>query len=85
MFGLRKKGYEIKVHGRAGLTYKEGAKSIQIDSEMLVGDKYDMVIYFQNIKTWSPPNHNETLSSEDLKRTKKNIEKSLKNTSIEWN
>ena len=69
MFG---KKYKIKIHGRAGLTYKEGKKAVSINSEMLFGE-YNMVIYKGSIKQWNPPFDKEILTGEDKERIINNI------------
>ncbi len=76
MFG-RKKIFKLKITGRAGLIYEEGDRLMRIDSEMLTGPKYDMVIYGGSIQSWEPPHENELLSAEDVDRIKSNIRTDL--------
>jgi hypothetical protein len=73
--------FKIKIHGRAGLTYKEGKKSVSIDSEMLFSE-YNMVIYTNSIKSWNPPFDNEMLTEENKKRIISNIKKDFEKTGI---
>lgn len=44
-------GCGVTVLGRAGLRYREGARSIFVDGEMLTG-KFDFVIYASSIRAW---------------------------------
>jgi len=71
------------MHGRAGMTYKEGSKSMRVDCEMLFKD-YDVVIYWSEVKRWNPPFDGEDLSEAEKARIKANIEKELKSLRIDW-
>lgn len=46
------KGFSVEVLGRTGLEYKEGSKSIQIDSEVLAGPS-GIVVYSKSINNWT--------------------------------
>lgn len=78
------KKYRVKLQGRAGLIYQEDNKVMVIDSELLVGSTYDIVVYFDSIKTWQPPYENETLSDSDRARIKTNISTELDKLRIDW-
>ena len=45
------RGFSVKIHGRAGLTYSDENGSVEFDSEMLNG-KFDMVIYVSSEAYW---------------------------------
>jgi len=72
MFG-KKKDFKVTVTGRAGLIYKEKGKLMRVDSEMLAGPTYDIVIYKDSIDSWEPPFESEKLSDDDKERIIKNI------------
>lgn len=74
----------VKLTGRAGLIYKEGDKSMLVDSEMLVGPQIDMVVFTDSIKAWQSPNESEPVSQEDKARIMENITKELSNLRIDW-
>lgn len=81
---FNKKLFSIKITGRAGLIYKENGKTLMVDSEMLAGKEYDMVIYMDSINKWEPPNNNLQLTEKEKERIKSNITSELKNIRIEW-
>jgi hypothetical protein len=43
--------YGVTVLGRTGLRYRDGAKTVFIDAEMLAG-AIDLVVYTNTIKAW---------------------------------
>lgn len=79
-----RKNFSVKTKGRAGLVYKENEKVMMIDSEMLTGGEYDMVIYMDSMNRWEPPNNDTQLTEEKKKQIKANITSELKNIHIEW-
>ena len=81
---LRKKAFRVKLTGRAGLVYEEAGKSLGVDSEMLAGPRFDIVIYENSIKHWQPPHENEALSEHEKARIKGNIIKEPKRLRIDW-
>jgi hypothetical protein len=81
---FKQKLFQVKIIGRAGLIYKEDGKSLLVDSEMLAGGEFDIVIFSESIKNWQPPNETEYLSDEDKTRIKTNITKELSNLRIDW-
>jgi hypothetical protein len=81
---FRKKAFLVKITGRAGIIYKEKKKTLMIDSEMLTGGKYDMVIYFDSMNKWEPPNDHIELTEEEKNQIKSNIDSELSNIRIEW-
>ena len=50
------KGHSVQAMGRAGILFKNGIDEYFIDSELLVGPKYDLVIYSKNIRFWDESN-----------------------------
>ncbi|HZE86120.1 MAG TPA: hypothetical protein VE035_17490 [Puia sp.] len=45
-----KDGHSIKLLGRAGLIYWDKEEKYFIDSEMLIGSKFDIVVYSNSIR-----------------------------------
>jgi hypothetical protein len=58
-------GFSVEVLGRTGLLYKEGPKSMNIDSEVLASPGGIAVIK-KSIRAWDPPYENEII--DDIKR-----------------
>jgi hypothetical protein len=78
---FEKKAFKLKVTGRAGLIYSEAGKSMRIDSEMLVGPTYDIVIYKDSIASWEPPFESESLTAEEKERILANVKAHLERQS----
>ena len=81
---FKRKKFSVKVTGRAGVIYKEGDKTLIIDSEMLSGNKYDMIIYIESMNNWEPPYDKLILTENDKKQIMENIDQDLKKINIEW-
>ena len=73
-FGLKK--YKVVAKGRSGLLYKEGEKTITVDSELL-SESLGIAIFTDSIKSWDAPYSEEALSDEDRRRIIENIKKDL--------
>jgi hypothetical protein len=73
-FGLKK--YKVIAKGRSGLTYKEGDKTITVDSELL-SESLGIAIFIDSIKSWDAPYNEDPLSDEDRSRVIQNIKKDL--------
>jgi len=82
MFGKNKKN--IKITGRAGLIYRHGPKVMKIDSEMLAGGDFDMVIYERSMRKWQPPYDLESISEDVFSDIKNDVQKLLKKYRIDW-
>ena len=78
------KKIKVELQGRAGLIYHEGNRKIQIDSELLAGPQFDIVIYVDSIKAWGPPFEGDSLTPEDIKRIKSNISSALGKMRVDW-
>jgi hypothetical protein len=76
--------FDIKMHGRAGMTYLEGDNSIEIDSEMLNG-KFDLVVYQGSVMQWSGGS-NASVAEEDKARILGNVRQFLesKGLKVDW-
>lgn len=76
--------FTVKTHGRAGIEYREGKRRMMIDSEMLAGPDFDLVIYVDSIARWEPPYEREAVTEDDLTRIRRNISTALKSLHIDW-
>ena len=74
VFGSKK--YKVVSKGRSGLLYKEGDKTITVDSELL-SESLGIAIFTNSIKSWDHPFNEEALSGEDRSRIVENIKKDL--------
>jgi|GEM_PF-6263735 len=73
-FGLKK--YKVIAKGRSGLTYKEGDKTISVDSEQL-SESLGIAIFTDSIKSWDVPYNEQAISDEDRNCIIENIKKDL--------
>jgi hypothetical protein len=58
-------GFSVEVLGRTGMKYREGKKSMFIDSEVLAPGK-GIAIFSKSIRQWDPP-HDVSLIGPDEK------------------
>jgi hypothetical protein len=58
-------GFSIEVLGRTGMKYREGDRTLVVDSEVLAPGK-GIAIFTNSIKKWAPP-HSELLISPEKK------------------
>jgi hypothetical protein len=56
-------GFSVEVLGRTGIKYREGAKVLFVDSEVLVTGKGIMVVA-KSIEHWDPPDDAELIGPE---------------------
>jgi hypothetical protein len=83
MWSNRKK-YRVKLMGRAGLIYEEDGRSMIIDSEMLAGPDFDIVIYLDSLDVMIDSNKKKLIAAEDKIRIKENIANELIKFRIDW-
>lgn len=76
-------GFRVRLLGRAGMRYREGKKTMAIDSEMLVGE-FDYVVYTDSIRAWLPPHDAEIVTPEEKERIRKNVAWALRSMKVEW-
>ena len=69
-------GYSVKVEGRAGILYREGCKSLVVDSEVLAGP-VAMVIWANSIRAWDPPHSSDLISEDERARILANIKRAV--------
>ena len=81
---MRQEGFKVKMHGRAGIEYVEGGKTMMIDSEMLAGPDFDLVIYRDSMCNWEPPDDMEEVTPELRSQIQENIRNALRNVRIDW-
>ena len=65
-------GYSVEILGRTGLEYREGNKSMFVDSEVL-GVGHGIVIFSRSMRTWRAPNENEVITEKKRGDIIKNI------------
>ena len=77
-------GFSVEVLGRTGMKYREGDKSLFVDSEVLVAGK-GIMIAAKSIIYWDPPNNEEPISPDKKAKILPNIRDavSFKNESVE--
>lgn len=68
---LQGPGYSVAILGRNGIRYREGARSVFVDGEMLVGD-YDFVIYASSIRQWE--SSEQVISDSEKQKILRNIQ-----------
>jgi hypothetical protein len=78
------KKYRVKLLGRSGVVYKANGKTLLINSEMIMGNDADMVIYVNSMSAWQSPHQSEKISTEELQEIINNIENELKHIKIIW-
>jgi Immunity protein 74 len=66
-------GFSVEVLGRTGLCYREGDRSLKVDSEVLMGPT-GMVIDASSIRAWTPPHENERIDDARRKQIVENIQ-----------
>lgn len=81
---FRSKGYAVKLTGRAGLIYTDGSRTMHIDSELLSGPDFDIVIFEDSLKNWDPPFAAEPVSEAEIAQIRKNISKALGKMRVDW-
>jgi hypothetical protein len=69
-------GYSVEVLGRTGIKYREGEKSMFVDSEVLSPGK-GIQIFTRSIKAWDAPNQNEPVGPEKRLAIVKNIKDAI--------
>lgn len=70
-------GFSVEVLGRTGLRYREGDRTIFIDSEVLATRTPAIGIGSWSITRWDAPNEGDSLTDKDRKRIVDNIRQAL--------
>lgn len=75
---MSSKTYTVRLQGRTGLIYAEGAGSISIDAEVFF-DPPGVTVYVDGIQAWDPPNQQCPISTEEksviVTRIKEDLER----------
>ena len=72
-------GFSVKILGRVGLKYKEGPKTLFVDSEMSAIDgSKDLILSKDSIQSWDPPFDNEPIDNAKRDTIVDNIRRALK-------
>jgi hypothetical protein len=75
-------GFHIKYHGRAGMIYYvDNGKVLEIDFEMSGVPQYDLLPYFDNLKSWTIPK-NEPFAFKEQSAIKEELLEWLKSKRI---
>jgi hypothetical protein len=69
-------GFSVEVLGRTGMKYREGDRTLFVDSEVLAPGK-GIAIYTNSIKHWDQPHDAEALSAEKKAEIVNNIERAI--------
>jgi hypothetical protein len=69
----------VRILGRAGLHYREGARSVSIDGEMGGGD-VDFIVYVSSIAVWDRTR--EPIYAEERSRIVENIRRVLEGNGL---
>lgn len=70
-------GFALKVlGGRGGLRYREGNRSVDIDSEFSGGTK-GVILYLDSIKWWVSPDGRQEISHAERLRIAANVERAF--------
>jgi hypothetical protein len=70
-------GFTVEVLGRAGLRYREGWRTMDIDGEMLLGPRA-FVVYARSIKRWRFPFGWRAVSPAERDRIVANIRRAFR-------
>jgi hypothetical protein len=69
-------GFSIQVLGRTGIKYREGDKTLFVDSEVLAPGK-GIAISAKSIREWDPPNSGELISQEKKSMIIDNVRRAM--------
>lgn len=71
-------GFSVEILGRTGMQYRETAKVMFIESEILMTDVPTMAIWKDHIRGWRPPHDQELVAEEKRIEILRNICAALK-------
>ena len=69
-------GFSVEVLGRTGIRYREGNRSLFVDSEVLAPGK-GIAIFVNSIRIWDPPSGGGPISAEEKARIVANIKAAM--------
>ena len=70
-------GFSVEVLGRTGILYREGSKSMHINSEILVSPG-GIAIIKKSIRAWDPPYENEIIDEMKQKTIIDNLRRAFR-------
>jgi hypothetical protein len=68
-------GYSVEVLGRLGMIYRQGGRSVAIDSELLTTESIE--IFASSIKTWESAEGSKPVSPEERERIVARIRRAM--------
>ena len=68
-------GFSAEVMGRTGIRYREGARSVLVDAEVLT--KRGIALWSRSIKQWEPPHQADRLEAADRVRILENLRRAF--------
>jgi hypothetical protein len=69
-------GFSVEVLGRTGIEYREGDKSMFVDSEVLATG-HGIAVFRNSIKAWRSPHEKEQITAEERQRILGNIRRAI--------
>lgn len=69
-------GFSVEVLGRTGIEYREGARSVFVDSEVLAVGK-GIAVFSDSIKNWQPPHECDGITANERMRILENIRRAM--------
>ena len=70
-------GFSVEVLGRTGIEYREGAKTMFVDSEVPASG-HGIAIFRNSITGWNDPHHGEALSEQKKGEIVDNISRAIR-------
>jgi hypothetical protein len=71
-------GFSVKILGKVGLRYKEGSRTLLINSEiMAAGMQPDILIEKSSIQTWKKPHDDEVIDNSKREKILENVRRAL--------
>jgi hypothetical protein len=75
-------GRSVKILGRAGIKYIDRDKRYFVDSEMLVGNEFDLVIYSDSVRYYKDISKSHPIPEDQKKEIVKMVVKLLSSSGI---
>ena len=70
-------GFSVEVLGLTGLCYREGERSVFVDSKVLAGPS-GMGVFKSRIQRWDPPHENVAVTDSERDRIVENIRRAFR-------
>ena len=75
-------GFSVEVLGRTGLLYREGGKSVRVDSEVQLGPS-GMIVGASSIRHWDSPHEHLQIDDQTKRRIVENIQQAFRFSGFE--